>query len=168
MYQKFLFPTDGSVDARAALGYLIPLAARTGGEVVVLEVVESAAGNVRWPVVDSIIASEKAPGVVTAQQATASDHLIEVVARLRGAGIEHVESHVRVGHVAETILKTVDELACDTIVMATHGRSAIKRFFLGSTARQIIKEAGCPVVLIPVRAGVAIAEDKNSEVAATV
>ena len=46
MYQKFLFPTDGSADAEAALEYLIPLAASTGGEVVILEVVESGAAMV--------------------------------------------------------------------------------------------------------------------------
>lgn len=157
MYQKILFPTDGSKDAEAALGYLAPLATSTGAEVVVLEVVESGTASVRLPGVDSILATEKDQSVAAAEQATASDHVKDVVAQLHSAGIESVQSRVEVGHVAEAILKTVDELACDTILMATHGRSAVKRFFLGSTAEHIIREASCPVVLVPARAGVPLA-----------
>ena len=154
MYEKILFPTDGSKDAEAALGYLVPLAAGTGAEVVVLEVIESGLANVAVPGVDSILASEKERTIIAAEQGLATEHLKDVVAQLHGAGIENVVPWVEVGHVADAILKTVDELACDTIVMATHGRSAIKRFFLGSTAEHVVREAPCPVLLVPARAGV--------------
>ena len=167
MYQKILFPTDGSKDAEAALGYLTPLAAGTGAEVVVLEVVESGLANNHMPVVDSILATEKEPSIVAAEQSVASDHMKDVVAQLHDAGIENVTSRVEVGHVAEAILKTVDDLACDTIVMATHGRSAIKRFFLGSTAERVVKDSPCAVLLVPARAGMPLAENANREAVAT-
>lgn len=158
MFQKILFPTDGSEDAEAALGYLVPLAAGTGAEVIVLEVIESGTANNHIPVVDSIIASEKEPPVVAAEQGRATDHVNDVIAQLHGAGIEHIVPVVEVGHVADAILKIVDDLACDTIVMATHGRSAIKRFFLGSTAERVVRDSPCPVLLVPARAGVPLAE----------
>ncbi|MBT5774673.1 MAG: universal stress protein [Dehalococcoidia bacterium] len=165
MFQKILFPTDGSQDAEAALAYLAPLAANTGAEVVVLEVVERATSNNHMPVIDSILTSEKDPWVISSEQTEASDHLKDVVAQLRGTGIEHVVPTVKVGHVAEAILEAVDDLSCDTIVMATHGRSAIKRFFLGSTAERVLKDAPCPVLLVPARAGIPLAESATPEVA---
>jgi nucleotide-binding universal stress UspA family protein len=164
MFQKILFPTDGSRDAEAALAYLVPLAARSGAEVVVLEVIETGLANSHMPVVDTVLASEKEQAVVAAEQGVASDHLQDVVAQLHGAGIQRVTPRVEVGHVAGAILQTVDDLAIDTIVMATHGRSAIKRFFLGSTAEHVVKEAPCAVLLVPARAGVPLA-NANHEVA---
>ena len=154
MFQKILFPTDGSKDAEAALAYLVPLAAGRDAEVVVLEVVETGLTSSQVPGVDSILANEKDPAVVAEEQSEASEHLNDVVAQLRDAGVAQVTPCVEVGHVANAILQTVKDLDCDTIVMATHGRSAIKRFFLGSTAEQVVKEAPCAVVLVPARAGV--------------
>ena len=165
MFQKILFPTDGSPDAEAALAYLVPLAANSGAEVVVLEVVETATANNHMPVVDTILASEKDPWVISSEQTEASAHLNEVVTQLRDTGVDRVVPAVKVGHVAEAILKTVDELSCDTIVMATHGRSAIKRFFLGSTAERVLKDAPCPVLLVPARVGLPLAEQQRETAA---
>ena len=164
MFQKILFPTDGSPDAEAALAYLVSLAANTGAEVVVLEVVESTTSR-HMPGIDTILPSEKDPWVISSEQTVASDHLKEVVAQLHGTGVDRVASTVKVGHVAEAILKTVDDLSCDTIVMDTHGRSTIKRFFLGSTAERVPKDAPCPVLLVPARVGLPLAEQQRETAA---
>ena len=39
----------------------------------------------------------------------------------------------------------------DLIVMAASGRSRVARFFVGSTADRVIREAPCPVLVIPAR-----------------
>lgn len=156
MYRKILFPTDGSKDAEAATGHLIPLAIAFAADVVVLEVVEPAAAGMHVPVVDSILTSEKDPSSVAQEQQAASDHLTAVAEQFTRAGLNSVTPLTKVGRAADKILETVDEQACDAIVMATHGRSAIKRFFLGSVAERIVRDAPCPVILVPARAGVPV------------
>ena len=37
---------------------------------------------------------------------------------------------------------------CDIIVMSTHGRRGVPRFFLGSAAESVIKNAPCPVIAV--------------------
>ena len=37
-------------------------------------------------------------------------------------------------------------LMADLIVMGTHGRRGAPRFFLGSVAERVVREAGCPVL----------------------
>jgi nucleotide-binding universal stress UspA family protein len=64
---------------------------------------------------------------------------------VREAGLG-VEAIVRHGTPAEEILACTDDV--DMIVVATHGRTGIARFWLGSTADKVIKEAACPVLVI--------------------
>ena len=41
-----------------------------------------------------------------------------------------------------------EETNCDLIVMATHGRTGMKRFVLGSVAEAVVRRARCPVLLV--------------------
>jgi nucleotide-binding universal stress UspA family protein len=45
--------------------------------------------------------------------------------------------------------------------MAIHGRSVIKRFFLGFTAERLVRGSPYPVLLVPARAGVPLAEETH-------
>ncbi|TKJ33482.1 hypothetical protein CEE39_03895 [bacterium (candidate division B38) B3_B38] len=49
---------------------------------------------------------------------------------------------------AEEILQYAEAKNMDLIVMGTHGRSAITRFFLGSTAEKVVRFSLCPVVTL--------------------
>jgi nucleotide-binding universal stress UspA family protein len=64
---------------------------------------------------------------------------------VREAGLE-VEMVVRHGTPHEEILACTDDV--DMIIIATHGRSGIARWWLGSTADHVIKESACPVLVI--------------------
>jgi nucleotide-binding universal stress UspA family protein len=41
--------------------------------------------------------------------------------------------------------------AVDLIVISSHGRSGISRLLLGSVAERVMREATCPVLLVPIR-----------------
>jgi nucleotide-binding universal stress UspA family protein len=62
------------------------------------------------------------------------------------AGI--VECLVQDGDVTEEILKTAQQWRCDVIVLATHGRSGLRRVLLGSVAEAVLRKAPCPVLTI--------------------
>jgi nucleotide-binding universal stress UspA family protein len=57
-----------------------------------------------------------------------------------------VETVVRIGRPADEILESTHDV--DIIVIATHGRSGIARWWLGSVADQIVKESACPCLVI--------------------
>jgi nucleotide-binding universal stress UspA family protein len=53
-----------------------------------------------------------------------------------------------VGDTATSILAVAEEVGAELIVMATHGRTGLSHFFLGSVAEQVVREASCPVLTI--------------------
>jgi nucleotide-binding universal stress UspA family protein len=79
------------------------------------------------------------------QAAWASVH--QLVSAFRHAGIE-CDEHVAVGHVAEAISATADEVGTDLVVMATHGRTGVARAVRGSVADQVIRTVQAPVLLL--------------------
>ena len=46
------------------------------------------------------------------------------------------------------ILAAVEEYDIDLVVIGTHGRTGITRFFLGSTAERLLRERTCPVLVV--------------------
>lgn len=51
--------------------------------------------------------------------------------------------------VHDEIIAFADENAADFIVIATHGRTGVRRFVLGSVSERVIREAPCPVIVVP-------------------
>jgi nucleotide-binding universal stress UspA family protein len=68
---------------------------------------------------------------------------------VRRIGFE-VETKVLIGRAADGILEMAESKAdpIDIIVIATHGRSGIERWRLGSVADKIIRNASCPTLVI--------------------
>jgi nucleotide-binding universal stress UspA family protein len=54
------------------------------------------------------------------------------------------------GEPAAAIMRAAKEMSCDLIVMGTHGRSGLERFFMGSVAEEVMRMAPCPVVTVRV------------------
>ena len=58
---------------------------------------------------------------------------------------------VVVGRPAAEIVRFAREHEADLIVMGTHGYGSVKRLLLGSVADQVIRQAACPVLVVPHR-----------------
>ena len=56
-----------------------------------------------------------------------------------------VNVHVLAGNAARDIVEFADEQEADLIVMATHGRTGLERFLIGSVAEKVVRRARCPV-----------------------
>lgn len=54
----------------------------------------------------------------------------------------------KIGDPAEVILKEQKAKKIDLIVIASHGRSGILRYLMGSVATKVTKSAKCPVMLV--------------------
>lgn len=67
--------------------------------------------------------------------------------KLDAAGRFHT-THIHVGQPAEVIAKMAGELACDLIMMGSHGWTGIASLVMGSVASRVLHLAPCPVLLV--------------------
>jgi nucleotide-binding universal stress UspA family protein len=67
--------------------------------------------------------------------------------KLDAAGIAY-QAHVLVGPVAEAIVKHANDKRCDLVAIGTHGRSALGKALIGSTATKVLHISNLPVLLV--------------------
>ena len=137
---------DGSELAEVVFPFATELAARLDLEVVLLQVY-GPMGQDFLPVHRAYI--ERA--------AERLGHEVEGLQERLGvapdAGALEIHGELADGHYAEEILRFAEENAIDLIMMASHGRSGISRWRMGSVADKVLRASKVPVWLV--RAGVA-------------
>ncbi|GGA41537.1 universal stress protein [Okeania sp. KiyG1] len=72
----------------------------------------------------------------------------DLAKELRQKGLDTVALLTQ-GSTVETILAEAKKLAADLIIVGSHGRSGIEKFFAGSVSEGILHGAHCPVLVIP-------------------
>jgi len=63
-----------------------------------------------------------------------------------------VRYHIRHGDPFERILDGAQDFLTDLIVLATHGRTGIKRLVIGNVAEKVVRHAPCPVLTVKAKA----------------
>ncbi len=146
MYQKILVPLDGSEMAECVLPHVEAIARGCNAESV--QFVRTAD-----PVPSPTGGEELAFGADTWKQieaenrATASKYLEQLVARVKYDGVK-VGSEVLSGRTADSIADYADKNGVDLIIIATHGRSGVSRWVLGSVADRVLRAACVPVMMV--------------------
>ena len=74
----------------------------------------------------------------------AKEHLVE---RLKSE-FPGVQVEVAVGDAAREIAERAARAGADLIVMPSHGRKGVERFFIGSVAERVLRYARCPVLIL--------------------
>ncbi len=59
-----------------------------------------------------------------------------------------VRYHIHLGDPPEAILNSTEDLLIDLVVLATHGRTGVKRLLIGSVAEKIVRHAPCSVLTV--------------------
>lgn len=77
-----------------------------------------------------------------------STEALEKLGPQYGEGVT-LEYAVRPGQPLAVVLEEAERFRPDLIVMAASGRSRVARFFVGSTADRVIRQAPCPVMVVP-------------------
>jgi len=62
--------------------------------------------------------------------------------------LNQVRYHVRSGDPLEKILEVAEDCLSDLIVLATHGRTGVKRLLIGNVAEKVVRHAPCPVLTV--------------------
>jgi nucleotide-binding universal stress UspA family protein len=60
-----------------------------------------------------------------------------------------VRAYARIGAVASEIIALASEIDADLVVTGTHGRRGMRRLILGSVAGDVLRRAGCQVLIVP-------------------
>jgi nucleotide-binding universal stress UspA family protein len=144
MFKKILAPLDGSAWAEQALPYALWLSQQSGAQLILVRLVPSA---VIPPPKYSIADAETWLISQAQQKQEAERYLAEVVGRpeLRALRPHHL---VLEGPIGATLVRAVEQLAVDAVVLATRGRRGLVRWVLGSVADHVVKHASVPVLLV--------------------
>lgn len=143
MYQRILFPTDGSEITRKALQSAIAMSRLMQAELVVLAVKE--------PFPYSAI-SEMQPvppqEFYDAQERVAGARVKEALQAAEAAGVKARGATVEALHPWEAILDHAKNEACDLVVMASHGRRGVSALLLGSETQKVLTHSTLPVLVV--------------------
>jgi nucleotide-binding universal stress UspA family protein len=140
--KKILVPTDFSDCARRAEETATVLARGLGAELILLHV------SVEIPLYNEGMRGLVEPRqVYAAQRAWAENTLAARAAEIRGTGVS-THGVMRSGVAVDEILRLATDEPCDLIVIGTHGRGGLSRFFLGSVADRVVRLAPCPVMTV--------------------
>jgi nucleotide-binding universal stress UspA family protein len=137
MISKVMAPLDGSEFAEKALPFAAEVAARAGAELLLFTSVQPVGV---WDATASAINWER-------EEQMAEDYLQEKAASLRGR-VPRVRVLRRHGEPASSILDVAESEGVSLIVMSTHGRTGLLRFFFGSTTDRVVQHARCPLLLV--------------------
>jgi len=69
-------------------------------------------------------------------------------ARHAGVLLPPTEARIEMGRPADEILWHAAQLDAERIVLGSHGRRGLKRVLLGSVAENVVRLAGCPVLVV--------------------
>lgn len=141
MYTRLLIPLDGSKTAEKVLPYERFLAARLKLPVELLEVIDIVE-------IAKLLTPEKAHylnTVVENRIRSSEQYLRGVAGTFPGA---NVKCMVEKGTAAEVIIEKAAADKGTLISMATHGRSGLNRWLLGSVAEKVLRGATNPLLLV--------------------
>lgn len=79
----------------------------------------------------------------------ASQHFLEKTKR--HLNDENIQTTIKEGDIADSILKTAEELNADIIVLGSHSRKWLENIVLGSVAENVMKQTHVPLFIIPTK-----------------
>ena len=142
MYSKVLVPLDGSEVAECALNHTQAIVRGCNiVDVVLLRVIGHTASYR-----ESFAAMVDVERVEAEERTAARAYLDATVKQLAESGLS-VQADMVNGDAAEAIVDYADKNGVDLIVMATHGRSGVRRWAMGSVADRVVRHARVPVLL---------------------
>ena len=139
MFKKILVPVDlAETDlAKVAINTACNMARESGGAVRLLNVMP----------MTPVMLAEYVPPDFEAQQKSASEEALAIIANECPLSAGQVTSVVRQGGIYHEILEEAKHLGADLIVMSSH-RPAMKTYFLGSNAGHMVRYAKCSVLVV--------------------
>ncbi len=138
--KKILCPVDFFPASDAAVDYAAGLASNYNAEVHLLHVITPVAGGFYEFPIDTT-------EIMKSLEDKSAQEMEKLAAKVRMAGII-VRTEVRMGNVYDEIKSAIEAVTPELIVMGTHGRRGVERWFMGSTTEKLLRHSPVPLVTI--------------------
>lgn len=137
MYDTILVPTDESEGKAHVAIRAFDLAQQYDATVHVLHVVD-----------EELLTKLTEIAKVSEQYGESGEDAVERLAEMGRVHGVAVESAIRKGNPASTILEYAEEVGADLIVAGTHRRSGLEQQFVSSVTERLVRYADCPVMTV--------------------
>lgn len=142
MSAQIMHATDFSSASRPAFAKAVQLAKRDRTGLVIVHVMTPPA----W-IGDGYVAPSTLDEIYRGYRADSQKKLDAVVAKAKAAGVR-ARGVLLDGMPGEQILRAAKTSKPALLVVGTHGRRGVARFFLGSVASRVVAGATCPVLTV--------------------
>lgn len=141
-YKHILVPVDGSETSETAIEHAAQLAIKLDAKVTTIQVL----------VLDPYIASEymtagQTNELIERARTYIQKNLDAVKSKFKELGVEAESLLVEGQLIHREIIKVAEKSNVDLVVMGSHGRTGLKKLFLGSVAQNVLSEIHLPVLI---------------------
>jgi nucleotide-binding universal stress UspA family protein len=143
--RRVLIPLDGSPTAERALPAAAELARAIDAEILLARVVPSSPAAVTH---EAIRFGDTRPARPSDAYEREAERYLQEIARILEANGLRVSTAVADDHAPNGIIAIAEQGGAAIVVMATHGRSGLGRFILGSVAHDVLRRGTRPVLLV--------------------
>ena len=147
MYKRIMVAVDESFMTSQVMEAAIELAKATGAQVAICHAIDEtilAQREVAMMLPNSVGKTE------ARMRLGAEGFLDRLLQTVRSAGVEAeiklVESEQK--HVSDMLIDAAGEWQADLLVVGTHGRRGIERFFVGSVAERLVRKGQTSLLLV--------------------
>jgi nucleotide-binding universal stress UspA family protein len=141
--RRILHPSDFSRASGAAFAKAVDLAATNRAELFVIHVLAPVIPLVG----DGYVSPKLYQEIEASARAEAQKQLDALVAKAKKAGVR-ARGFLMGGVPHEQITRAARSKHADLVVIGTHGRTGLAKFFLGSVAGRVVSIAPCPVLTV--------------------
>ncbi|HEV7127162.1 MAG TPA: universal stress protein [Ktedonobacterales bacterium] len=157
MFQRIVVPLDGSARAEQAVPVAARIARSTGGQVLLLEVVNTPtdySGGV-IPAATEVLEEQ-----VESEIPITQEYLKKMAGSPVLAGVE-TQAEVLYGLPAQSILGATRQ--GDLVVLCSHGRTGFARWALGSVAHTLVYQSAVPVLVLTQHEAFSLLEHRETD-----
>jgi universal stress protein A len=143
LIRTILVPVDFSDCSLAGLTYAVRFAKEVGARIVVVHVADLG------PVMMTTGSGDyDSPTYTEAARRRCGDQMKAFLKRVNFDGIP-VDPSAVAGYCPGAIYEAAAKEGADLIIISTHGRTGLRRAFMGSVAEGTVRHAPCPVLVVP-------------------
>ena len=143
LIRSILVPVDFSDCSLAGLRYAVRFAKELGARIIVLHVTDLG------PVMMTSGRGEyDSPSYMEAARRRCDDQMQNFLKRVNFDAVP-VDASAVAGYCPGAIYEAAAKEGADLIIISTHGRTGLRRAFIGSVAEGAVRHAACPVVVVP-------------------
>jgi universal stress protein A len=141
--RRLLYATDFSHASQPAFAAAVSMAKSLAARLTILYVIPPVVPAVPELYLDAVTLDQ----LDKQARRWSARQLEKLNARATRAGVK-VTALLRDGDAADQIVRACRTTKADLIIVGTHGRRGLPKFFLGSVAERVVASAPCPVVTV--------------------